>query len=323
MLEQLRPGNLVINILTSSRTGDISEKLMVPLEHLVYYFHTWRDPTFQSNNAYPGLVFLLIPFLRLPQIKKRSRALHCADIMTIFGVVLIFASTALFPWSLFQWFLNRIQYAWRLFLPLSVIFPVSGGIYITGLGENKKSRYIIWGLFSLITIACGFPVVYETMSSRMVSKDRFWMQNNRVSGGEYKPVGLSIEYIDKNRDTIKTDPENVQIVHHDRRGLTFTFSWAAAKNEIVIFEVPLIDYVGYQAELASEDGSLRPIPVQRSDNGLVLVNNHGYDHGSIHVHFEKTAIQKAADVFSIISYLFLLLLLMKRKSAAKYHQVSK
>ena len=143
MLEQLRPGNLVINILTSSRTGDISEKLMVPLEHLVYYFHTWRDPTFQSNNAYPGLVFLLIPFLRLPQIKKRSRALHCADIMTIFGVVLIFASTALFPWSLFQWFLNRIQYAWRLFLPLSVIFPVSGGIYITGLGENKKSRYII------------------------------------------------------------------------------------------------------------------------------------------------------------------------------------
>ena len=323
MLEQLRPGKLVINILTSSKTGGISEKLMVPLQHLVYFFHTWRDPTFQSNNAYPGLIFLLIPFLRLLQIKKRSRALHCADILTIFGAVLIFASTSLFPWKYFQWFLNRIQYAWRLFLPLSVIFPVSGGIYITGLGKGKKSRHIIYGVFGLLTIVCGFPVVYETMSSRMVPQDRFWMQNNRVSGGEYKPIGLSIEYIDKNRDTVKTDPANVPIVYHDRKGLTFTFSWAAAENEIVDFEVPLIDYVGYRAELTTEDGKTKSIPVRRADNGLVLVNNDGQAYGSIHVHFEKTVIQKAADGFSVISYLVLFFIMSKRRLAAKSRPVSK
>ena len=95
MMEQLSAGNLVINVLTSSKVGTISEKLMIPLDHLFYFFHTWRDTTFKSNNAYPGLVFLLIPFLRLPQIKKRSDALRCADIMTVISVALIFASTTL------------------------------------------------------------------------------------------------------------------------------------------------------------------------------------------------------------------------------------
>ena len=194
-----------------------------------------------------------------------------------------------------------------------MLLPISGGIYITSLCEDMKNRRIIYALFSAAVIICGAPIIYETLSSRMISRDLFWMQNNRVSGGEYKPVGLDIEYIDKNKDTVRMDNDAARIISHNREGLTFTFSWTSPDNEEVNFEVPLIDYIGYHAEQALPDGRSITIPVLRAENGLVSVSNRGYGEGTIHVHFEKTAIQKVSEAISGLAYLAVLLFAVRRK----------
>ena len=320
MLEQLRVGNLVINILTSSKAGGIAEKHFIPITHLFWFFHTWRDSSLTSNNAYPGLFFILIPFLRLLQIKKRSAVLKCADWLMFFSIFLLFAATKFFPWEYFKWYLNRIQFPWRLLLPVSILMPLCGGIYIISLCEKRNNKWFYYSLFGLIAFITGFPVVYHTFSNRMISRERFWMQDNRVSGGEYKPIGLDIEYVDKNKNTVKTDHPEVEITAHKREGLTFSFEWNAPENVDVNFDVPLIDYVGYQADLIKEDGVILPIPVLRAENGLVQVGNHGLSHGSIHVHFEKTTVQKVSEYVTGACYMLILalcILKMKKQCAEK------
>lgn len=312
MIEQLSVGNLVINILTSISSTDFPEKIMVPPAHLFYFFHTWRDGTFHTNHAYPGLFFLIIPLLRLLHFNKKSRLLKCADVLTIFGVFLLFASTSLFPWHLFAWFLNRIQYAWRLFTPASVVFPISGAIYITFLTEHNKYKKQLYSVFIFIIAACGFPLIIETLHNRIVSKDLFWMQNNRVSGAEYKPFTLDLEFVDKNKDTVIPSDPDVRISNHNRERLTFKFSWDNADSAEVLFEVPLIDYIGYHAELITSDNNSISIPVLRSERGLVLVKSDGYREGTIRVYFEKTVLETVSEIFTVSVLLFLLVIMIRR-----------
>ena len=94
------------------------------------------------------------------------------------------------------------QFAYRLLLPASVMLSLSGGIYFSQLIRERNSS--LW--LSLLTLFCffstAFPVLRESVQNRTVDKRLFVMQDNRVSGGEYMPLGLDNTFPGKNADTV-------------------------------------------------------------------------------------------------------------------------
>ena len=69
------------------------------------------------NDPNMGLPLLLLPLVFL-SLKKNSknRNQQLAIFFLISGLVAVFVSTEWFPWYLFSWIANRLQFAWRVLI---------------------------------------------------------------------------------------------------------------------------------------------------------------------------------------------------------------
>ena len=110
------------------------------------------------------------------------------------------------------------------------------------------------------------------------------MQDNRVAGMEYLPSGLRPEFIDKNRDTVGTEPANIVIRYH-----------------------------GYKGTYTSPEGETSRIPVKRSENGLVLIQLPNSSSGTIHVAYQKTAFEKAGEVISLLTLFSIIFFIIQKQ----------
>ncbi len=139
------------------------------------------------------------------------------------------------------------------------------------------------------------------------------MQDNRVAGMEYLPSGLRPDFIDKNRDTVDTEPANIEIVSHKRSGKSFRFSYKYDGDEPMLnFTVPLIRYHGYKGTYTSPEGETSRIPVNRSENGLVLIQLPNSS-GTIHVAYHKTAFEKAGEVISLLTLFSIIFFIIQKQ----------
>ncbi len=319
MMEQMNGNFLNINILMSSRMGGLSQNNINPAGNLLLFFHDWKYDANFSRSLYPGWMFLLIPVLRVLLYTKNRKIYPAADTMLLFGIVLMICSTDLFPWKYMIWFLNRIQFTWRLLMPVSVLFPLCGGFYLTELCPGRMKSAMLCLMIGCAV--CAFPIYRDTVVNRTVPEDEFIMQDNRVAGMEYLPSGLRAEFIDKNRDTVKSDPEDVQILSHKRRGLSFTFDFSYSGDaEKLTFDVPLIRYHGFQGTFTPENGTRIPLEIGRNKVGLVQVQVDAVPSGSVTVAYRKTLMEKlgeavtGATLFCIGAVIFFR---RKRESGAK------
>lgn len=316
MLEQtLTNPNLRINKLLETGAGPINSNYAIPIKNLLVRFAPWNG-MLQANAVFPGWAFLMIPVLRLMIVgKKCGKRIRQADTMLIYSLVLLWMSTRAFPWQYFMWFVNRVQFAYRLLLPASVLAALAGGIYFTRLisGEKPIQWLFLLSLFCFFTTA--FPILKESVEHRSNPKSEFVMQDNRVSGAEYMPARLLTDFPDKNRDTVFTeDPEEPYLITaHDRRKLGFTFSYEAPEGaDEVFFSIPLIYYTGFQGTLEDEKGNCFPLKISWDSIGLVQVSNQALSRGTISVHFEKTTAARIGECVSLLTICFLLFWKKKR-----------
>lgn len=313
MAEQMNGNSLNINILVSSKMGGLITNNVSSAKNLLTFFHDWQYDSNYSRTVYPGWIFLAIPFLRLILFVQKKKVPRAADIMLFSGIILMICSTDLFPWKYLVWFINRIQFTWRLLAPVSVLFPICGGIFFAEINKNRRS-FTPLGILFILCAVCAFRIYADTILSRTVSEDQFIMQDNRVAGMEYLPTGLSPEFIDKNRDTVGREPSDIEITSHKRSGLSFTFSFAYDGDEPFLnFTVPLIRYHGYTGTYTSPDGKNDPIPVNRSENGLALVRVPNSQTGTIRVAYHKTAFEKTGEAISLLTLSAALYLFIRKK----------
>ncbi len=316
MLEQMNGNSLNMNILVSSKVGGLIKNNVSAAKNLLIFFHDWKYDADYSRAVYPGWVFLAIPFLRIILFVQKKKVHKAADIMLAAGIVLMICSTDLFPWKYIVWFINRIQFSWRLLALVSVLLPICGGLYYAELNRSSRS-FAAPGILVIVCAVCSFQIYRDTILNRTVPEDRFIMQDNRVAGMEYLPSGLRAEFIDKNRDTVGKDPSDVEITSHKRSGLSFTFSYQYAGDEPLLrFTVPLIRYYGYKGTYTSPDGETTPVPVDRSENGLALVQLPNSSGGTIRVAYHKTGFEKAGEIISLLTmFCGIFFVIQKQKKA--------
>ena len=231
--------------------------------------------------------------------------------------------TRAFPWQwqIFQPLVTRIQFAYRMLLPASVMLSLSGGLYLTALlrKRNPVIPLALLAVFCFFTTA--FPILNEARVHRTVLKTNFVMQDNRVSGAEYLPVGLDRDYPGVNVDTVRLAEADVplNITSHKREKLGFRFDYELPEDcRTVHFSVPLIYYTGFRGTLTAEDGTVLTPEIGWDQMGLVSLSNEGLSRGSISVSYQKTLPQHVGEIMSLLSIIFLLFIWRKRHTSAKF-----
>ena len=323
MLEQslTNPGLRINNVLEGSIALNTTNYAF-PVQNLLSRFKTWNF-AWQADCIYPGWSLLLVPLLGAALWNKRTGSVKTADFLLLFSLPVIWMCTRAFPW---QWepflpFVIRIQFAYRLLLPASVMLSLSGGIYFSQLIRERNSS--LW--LSLLTLFCffstAFSVLQESFQNRTVDKRLFVMQDNRVSGGEYMPLGLDNTFPGKNADTVLITESDtpLTVTSHKRQKLGFSFEYEINEEDgPVHFSIPLIYYTGYQGSFTAEDGTVLKIPVGWDSRGLVNISGEGLSRGKITVQYRKTTIQYIGEALTLLS-ICLLIYTDRQKFKDKIH----
>ena len=301
MAEQMNGNDLLMNLLVSTQRGGLTPNNINPVKNLFVFFHDWQYDANYFRCVYPGWMLLGVPLMRLILLIRKNKVPKAADVMLIWGIVLMLCSTDLLPWTHMVWLLNRIQFTWRLLAPVSVLLPVCGGLFLAELCSERYAGAAV-GILAITCTVCTFPIYQDTIVNRTVPEDEFIMQDNRVAGMEYMPIGLDPEFVDKNRDTVAVIPEDAEILSHKRRGLSFTFSFAYDGDEDTLtFTVPLIRYYGFRGSFTGPDGNTAPVSVGKSSNGLAQVQIPSATGGTINVAYHKTAYEWTGEIITLLT----------------------
>ena len=322
MFEQTltNPGLRINQVLTGD-VGVNGANYAFPVRNLFCRFKAW-DFARQAESVYPGWSLLLVPVMAAALWKNRGKAVRTADFLLLFSLPVIWMCTRSFPWEwpVFAAFVTRIQFAYRLLLPASVMLSIAGGIYFSALTRNRSK--LIFGL--LLVLFCFFstawPVLRESVLHRSVPKSEFVMQDNRVSAGEYQPVGLTRDYPSKNADTVRLAENDIPltITDHKRQKLGFTFSYEVPDDAgEVRFSVPLIYYTGYRGTLTTEDGRTLPAEITPDEQGLVSLGSRGISRGSVSVSYQKTIPQRIGEGITIITLIICICCLLRKNKSCR------
>ena len=193
---------------------------------------------------------------------------------------------------------------------------VSCAIYVNSISTSK------WFVMLVVVggIACGLPIIVETIANHMYSADEalYLSGFNKLGNAEYLPSSFRREYAEANKDTVTSNAEDFEITQHNREGLTFTFSYEVKDGgDDVYFSVPLALYTGYQAELTAADGTVTELNPEADDMGLVRVHTGGVDSGTIYVHYEKTTIQIVSEIISLTALVFVIVMKLHKKKESR------
>ena len=318
MLEQsLTNPELRINNVLGGEVALNGTNYAFPVENLLSRFKRWNF-AWQADCIYPGWSLLLVPLLAIAVWKKRDKLTKTADFLLLFSLPVIWMCTRAFPWQwkIFLPFVVRIQFAYRLLLPASVMLCLCGGIYFAKL-VGKRSAVLP---LALLTFFCffstAFPVLRESIQNRTVDKRMFIMQDNRVSGAEYLPKGMDSDFPGKNADTVLLAETDIplKITAHKRDKLGFSFSYEGPETDRPVhFSVPLIYYTGYRGTVSSQDGTIITSEIGWDERGLVSLSNEGITNGTVTVSYRKTITQYIGEILTLASVCSLMVYAGKKK----------
>ena len=319
MLEQnfTNPGLRVNNLLVDNEYLN-PINYAFPAENIIVRFKAW-DWIWQAGSVYPGWTMLLVPLLGIAVWKNRDDLIRAADFMVIFSVPVVWMATRSFPWQwkIFLPFVARIQFAYRLLLPATVMLCLSGGIYVSALLKNRKTYLWLAVLALFCFFSTAYPILQESAENRAVEKRLFIMQDNRVSGEEYLPHGLNKDFPGKNADTVRLTGQDIPLTikAHKRQKLGFRFTYEVPENSgEVYFSVPLIYYTGFRGTLTSEDGTVINSEIGWDNQGLVSLSNQGISHGSVSVSYQKTLPQRIGEGITIISLIIIVMMYHRKQT---------
>ena len=286
--------DLKINqIVSGTFQGDYSHTI-----HSVKSLLTLYRPE-HVGTFYPGWALLLVPLMGLWLWKCGEKELHAPNVMAAAGILVMAASTEIFPWHWFRSFLYDIQYTWRLMQSGTVLLSLAGGIYIARLC-SRYSRKAVFALQLLLCILPAIPVIISLCGIYIQKTDDFFMLNNHIGQGEYLQGNVMRKYVQDNTGIIKDLTNDTVSGEFVRRGLSLTFEYSHDGEEIN-FIVPFLYYKGYTAEIQSGNGSSGNAFVSAAEDGFVQIRGTGSASGRIRTEYKGTLIQTVSSIITLLT----------------------
>ena len=300
MAEQLLTTKTTANILVSTisirgRAG----MSVIPGSHPFAAAPDWL----RFNDPNMGLPLLLLPLVFL-SLKKNSknRNQQLAIFFLISGLVAVFVSTEWFPWYLFSWIANRLQFAWRVLIIAVPLLSLSAGLISEILIPQKFRKPALYLLVAISALSV-VPLYHSAIQLRLVMDNPLHLESLRVSGGEYMPVGSDYKFIDKNKDTVLSNDPTLQVLAHDRKPLRFSFEFKTETlpPDGLRFEIPLLYYTGYVVEYEAPGKDPVEIRPYLGDHGFVAVDLRNEKEGRITAFYRTTLVQRLGDWITLLT----------------------
>lgn len=296
MLEQLIDRNFYIYSVDS--LGTLSDRA-VP-----FYKSILAIPYNNSNYWIPlgiGVIYIYIIYLYFKEYKTEKNKINLFDfdkILFILGIILLFMSTNLFPWFIFNNISLSIQFPWRLYAFVSLFLIISGSILL--YKKYHKNIYLKKYLLLLNVI----PLLYCSVQYLLFNHNDInkFQATSFIGLGDYLPKEININ----NLNIILNNDYNLNI---DKKEDYMIINYNKENDNIDIIEVPYIYYLGYKAKYNNKE-----LKVIKTNNGLVGINVKNVNKGKIKVYYDNT---KLTDIFllvSLLGILFTIIYIIKNKS---------
>lgn len=247
-------------------------------------------------------ILLLIVIIVIPFTLWKINNAAIRD-FAIIGEILLFMSSDLFPWKyLDHTFLNMIQFPWRFYMIITILMA----IYLTYDGLNLFNRN--WKVIVMMVVTLGLTVGSEQILVKQHPQEvDTYAQFNHLNvysiggGQEYLPKNASLNALMKAPHTPQIQSGTAQISDFRQRGSQVSFVFQNAKQAKV--DLPIIAYYGYSSK--SSIGQVSKLKMDHHNNGLGQVTING--DGKVLVNYYPTTIQKISKIFSIFSFLILII----------------
>jgi uncharacterized membrane protein len=272
--------------------GDISGWAVNPLQMILAL------PSADFGNQYappPGLGILLIVFGVWGIIQDHKPGFQF--FLLLIGFISLWAVSALFPWVLIGRWFSTLQFPWRFYLIVSVIFSFYSGEIIKNGIRHKQQLFAVCALcFAAASFAVNVSAIYAT---------RTLVQEN-----PYPTFAAGCEYLprDMHYDTLLTataDPSPA-MTRWGYNHYSVTIHQAGAVT------LPLIYYPGYTATL---DG--KPVAVSKNDQGFVQIDSSS--EGTLNICYTGTPLRQwsLASIWVVYPGVILLIIWKKRQKRKK------
>jgi hypothetical protein len=287
------------------------------------------DNTYYASIGLPLLFLSIIRIFITKRSKqslsaRESNLFRLSDKLLIIGLVLVFMTTYLFPWSLLNDTpFNYIQFPWRLFSFASLFLSFVIATYIHLFIKGKQRSIALIAVFCITAYyAASFlnPMLsvkkYTDFdnSAETQANDYFQKPENTfaIGGYEWLPLGTDVSKLTEPNNAITEAGEKLPVI---KNGTTVMFDTDSPSS---FYDIPLLYYKGYKASLTDKNGNTHKLTVEKSpNNNLVRVFNNVKLSGKITVSYAKTVIQKISIGLTVLSLFTISFLWIRKKISQK------
>lgn len=241
-----------------------------------------------------GTILLILPVFIIVCKDRDNQTKFMKQLFGI-GLVVLFASTSIFPWEALCNKFNSIttlQFPYRLNIISTMLFSFVGGYALCQIIGNKlelnKLVYILLILFTLSLLSS-----LNTNSGNFTEETI--INSAPVGNGEYKPYAL------KQKDTKVHNIANEEEIEFTRISSKMQFEYTNKEDEMII-HIPLAYYKGYIAYLEDENGNKTELTLEEEPKTKnVIVKNDKILNGKITIEYKMTETQKIGYITTYIT----------------------
>jgi hypothetical protein len=283
--------------------GDLRFSTISILE-LFAFFREFDYHYIRYNLQLPVTIMFFASLIII--IKKKMWKEKIWIFLFVFTLLSIIMVTSLFPWYYTPDILQTLQFPWRLAIYIAFGAILMAGICLKQI-ENKKYFNIIWCILIILAVFSTWIYIDHLEESNI---DITNINNEKSMGNqaEYLP-----EKTLNNRDYFNNRTSEIIILDglgeiyntlDDVPNLTFE----ADVSETMTIELPRIYYMGYSLKINNNN-----IELTESDNGFLQATI--TESGTYTLTYEKTFIMKFANIISLLTLLFSIIVILRIKNS--------
>ncbi len=273
----------------------------------LFMFDNEIDYTYIRFNVqiFVTIMFALSIYLTIKNKLYKEKIWKFLFAFTILSAIMV---TSLFPWYYTPNILQTLQFPWRLALYATFGIIIIAGISLKRIEKTKYFNTLCCILIFLTLITAYINIDHST--SEPIDLNDLNNQKSVGNQAEYLPEKAlkNMEYYKSRTKDIIIEEGNGKINKTLDEVPNLTFE-VVLDGEIKI-ELPRIYYQGYKLEINGEE-----VELQESENGFLeaVIKKSG----TYKLTYEKTTIMKIANILSLITFLAILVILIRRKKLRK------
>ena len=261
---------------------------------------------------------IILPLIFTPYVysKISNKKLYVLTLIT--GLLMLLATTNIFPWIHMPKIFSFIQFAYRFLFIAIFLLSIVAAVNIEKMFEDIKIKEIFIVVFLIFIYI--IPILNICQLDSNFNENRFTQvdtvnENTEATEScayfEYVPSNVKVSYLTSRKQEAIVLSGKTEIVEQNKENTNMNIKIQNTSEETLI-ELPYIYYVGYKAEING-----KKLNVKETENGLVGLDIPKGESGYITIQYRGTKIQKVSTLISIVSFVFFIVYIANKGKGFK------